>query len=166
MYVMKFGGTSVADPEAILRLTEIVQAARTKTGAPPAVVVSAMSGVTDALLTSAADAVAARFDDAAARLHQLRERHLAAAAALAAPGAAAALTSAITLQFDQLESVARGLSILREATPRTMDAIVAAGELLSSRIVAAAFEARGLPAAWLDPRSLIVTDEEFTRAAP
>ena len=50
MVVQKFGGTSVADPAAIRRLIEIVRAARARDGRGPAVVVSAMSGVTDLLL--------------------------------------------------------------------------------------------------------------------
>ena len=64
MVVQKFGGTSVADPEAIRRLIEIVRTARSRDGSGPAVVVSAMSGVTDALLRVAADASAAKADEA------------------------------------------------------------------------------------------------------
>jgi aspartate kinase len=51
MVVQKFGGTSVADPDAIGRLIEIVRRARVRDGRGPAVVVSAMSGVTDARST-------------------------------------------------------------------------------------------------------------------
>ena len=83
MVVQKFGGTSVADPEAIRRLIEIVRTARARDGAGPAVVVSAMSGVTDGLLRLAADAAAGRTADAHAGVAKIRERHLAAAADLA-----------------------------------------------------------------------------------
>src|ERR671918_364205 len=79
MVVQKFGGTSVADPAAIRRLIEIVRTARARDGRGPAVVVSAMSGVTDALLNVAAAAGSARLDDALVRVEQLRERHIAAA---------------------------------------------------------------------------------------
>src|SRR5207247_704431 len=75
MVVQKFGGTSVADPEAIRRLIEIARAARARDGRGPVLVVSAMSGVTDALLTVAACAGAAQVDDAIVRLGPLRERH-------------------------------------------------------------------------------------------
>ena len=88
MVVQKFGGTSVADPDAIRRLIEIVRTARTRDGAGPAVVVSAMSGVTDSLLKVAADAAAAKADDALAGVAKIRDRHLAAARELA-PGNAA-----------------------------------------------------------------------------
>src|SRR6187455_2508610 len=75
MVVQKFGGTSVADPEAIRRLIEIARTARTRDGAGPAVVVSAMSGVTDSLLKVAADAAAAKADEALAGVAKVRERH-------------------------------------------------------------------------------------------
>ena len=59
----------------------------------------------------------------------------------------------------------RSLAVLREVAPRSLDAVAAIGEILSSRIVAAALAARGLPAEWIDPRGLIVTDNSFTTAA-
>jgi aspartate kinase len=163
MVVQKFGGTSVADPEAIGRLIGIVRAAHTRDGRGPAVVVSAFSGVTDALLATAA-AGSAGHDDALGRLTQLRERHLRAAAALAPD--ADALTVDLMAHFEQLESIVRALGVLREASPRTLDVIAAAGELLSSRIVAAALGAAGLPAEWIDARHAIVTNDNHTRAAP
>ena len=53
-----------------------------------------------------------------------------------------------------------------EVSPRAHDEIVAMGELASSRIVAAAFEARGVPAVWVDARAVLVTDAEHTAARP
>jgi len=79
MVVQKFGGTSVADPAAIRRLIEIVRGARARDGRGPAVVVSAMSGVTDALLAIAGFAGAGREQDALGAITQLRDRHHAAA---------------------------------------------------------------------------------------
>src|SRR5919198_1486079 len=98
MVVQKFGGTSVADPEAIQRLIQIVRTARSRDGRGPAVVVSAMSGVTDALLALAAAAGGGRLEDALARVDQLRERHLAAARALAAKDAKGTLGQQIEAQ--------------------------------------------------------------------
>src|SRR6185503_4510857 len=111
MVVQKFGGTSVADPEAIQRLIEIVRSARSRDGRGPAVVVSAMSGVTDALLGVAAAAGGGRLEDALARLDQLRERHIAAADALAAKEANGVLTQQIHQQFDDLAALARALAV-------------------------------------------------------
>ena len=166
MVVQKFGGTSVADPDAIRRLTAIVRAARERDGRGPAVVVSAMSGVTDALLETAGVAGAGRLDDALARTGQLRERHLAAASALAAPGEREPLTAQVAAQFEELAAIVRALGVLREVSPRTLDVIAAMGELLSSRIVAAALRADGLPAEWVDARRAVVTNDDHTHAAP
>jgi aspartate kinase len=166
MIVQKFGGTSVADPDAIRRLIAIAAGARARDGRGPIVVVSAMSGVTDALLAVAASAGAAQTDDALARLRQLRERHAAAAAALTSGERASSVASFLNEHFDELESVARALGVLREVSNRTLDAIAAMGELLSSNIIAAALDEAGVPAAWVDARRAVVTDDEHTRAAP
>ena len=61
----------------------------------------------------------------------------------------------------QLDTVLRALEIFRDATPRSLDGIAAIGELLISRIVEAAFEEAGIPAAWVDPRRVIVTDDQL-----
>jgi aspartate kinase len=164
--VQKFGGTSVADPEAIQRLIQIVRNARAQDGRGPAVVVSAMSGVTDALLGVAAAAGGGRLEDALTRLDQLRERHVAAAHALAGKDAKGALGQQIDQQFDDLTALARALAVLREVSPRTLDVVAAAGELLSSRIVAAALTGADLPAEWVDARRAIITTGDHTRAVP
>jgi aspartate kinase len=167
MVVQKFGGTSVADPAAIGRLIEIVRAARTRDGRGPAVVVSAMSGVTDLLLAIASAAGSASgTKDAISRIEQLRERHLATARDLVAPADHSALTVDINATLDQLISVVQALAVLREVSPRTLDVIAAIGELLSSRIVAAALNEAGIPAEWVDARRAIVTNGDHTRAAP
>src|SRR5688572_23385914 len=116
MVVQKFGGTSVADPDAIRRLIEIVRAAHARDGRGPAVVVSAMSGVTDALLQIAAAAGSGHHEDALSRVEQLRARHLAAARELA--GNPDALVTPINTHFDELASVVRALAVLREVSPR------------------------------------------------
>jgi aspartate kinase len=164
--VQKFGGTSVADPEAIQRLIQIVWDARSRDGRGPAVVVSAMSGVTDALLGVAAAAGGGRVEDALTRLDQLRERHIAAARVLAAQDANGPLGQQIGAQFDDLTSLARALAVLREVSPRTLDVVAAAGELLSSRIVAAALTEAGIPSEWVDARRAIITTGDHTRALP
>ncbi|HEY6508830.1 MAG TPA: hypothetical protein VIY56_12510, partial [Vicinamibacterales bacterium] len=119
MVVQKFGGTSVADPEAIRRLMEIVRTARARDGVGPAVVVSAMSGVTDMLLRVAADAAAGRAADAHAGVAKVRERHLAAAADLA-PGDTE-LVAQLMEQCQQLDGVVGTLSTVREVSPRMSD---------------------------------------------
>jgi len=164
--VQKFGGTSVADPEAIQRLIQIVRDTRSRDGRGPAVVVSAMSGVTDALLGVAAAAGGGRVDDALTRLDQLRNRHIEVARALAARDAEGALGQQIDTQFDELTALARALAVLRELSPRTLDVVAAAGELLSSRIITAALATAGVPSEWVDARRAIITTGDHTRALP
>jgi aspartate kinase len=125
-----------------------------------------MSGVTDALLGLAAAAGGGRVEDALTRLDQLRERHIAAARALAARDAKGALGQQIDAQFDDLIALSRALAVLREVSPRTLDVVAAAGELLSSRIVAAALGDAGLPSEWVDARRAIITSGDHTRALP
>ena len=167
MVVQKFGGTSVADPAAIRRLIEIVRTARGRDGRGPAVVVSAMSGVTDLLLGIASAAGSGvGTADALARIEQLRERHLAAVRELAAANDHDALTTEINATLNQLAAVAQALTVLREVSPRTLDVIAAMGELLSSRIVAAALNAAGIASEWVDARRAIVTSADHMRATP
>jgi aspartate kinase len=166
MVVQKFGGTSVADPEAIRRLIGIVRAARTRDGRGPAVVVSAMSGVTDGLLGVAAAAGASQLADALSRTGEIRDRHVAAARELVTGPAQEPLLAQIEAQIDELTDVIKALAVLREVSPRTLDVVAAAGELLSSRIVAAALTCAGVPAEWVDARRAIVTNDEHTRATP
>jgi aspartate kinase len=166
MVVQKFGGTSVADPTAIRRLIEIVRAARARDGRGPAVVVSAMSGVTDLLLGMAAAAGAAQLDDALFKAQQIRARHLSAARELVSGPALDALLAQIDAQLDELTAIIKALAVLREVSPRTLDVVAATGELLSSRIVAAALTCSGVEAEWVDARQAIVTNDEHTRAVP
>jgi aspartate kinase len=166
MVVQKFGGTSVADPAAIKRLIEIVRAARTRDGRGPAVVVSAMSGVTDGLLGLAAAAGGSQLGEALSRMPQIRDRHTSAARALVTGAALDGLLGQIDAQIDELTDVIKALAVLREVSPRTLDVVAAAGELLSSRIVAAALACADVPAEWVDARQVIVTNTEHTRATP
>src|SRR5688572_13152071 len=166
MVVQKFGGTSVADPEAIRRLIEIVRTARTRDGRGPVVVVSAMSKVTDVLLAVASTAGAGRPSEALPRVDDLRERHASVVRALVSGPAQTPLLAHIAGQFDQLADILRALAILREVSPRTFDVVAAMGEFLSSRIIAAALTEAGVPADWIDARCAVVTDGEHTRANP
>ena len=166
LVVMKFGGTSVEDPAAIGRTAAIV-AGRVALGKQPVVVVSAMAKVTDQLLRAAAAAAQGDRTGALAISSRLRARHRDTAAALVKNQAdCAALVSFIDEKFDSLDEVLRGLAAILELTPRISDLIVSYGERLSSRIVAAAFRERGIDAAHVDAREIIITDSQFQKAVP
>jgi aspartate kinase len=161
--VSKFGGTSVADAEAITRTAEII---RGRVSRQPVVVVSAMAGVTNDLLALAEHAVAGQLLTAMQSVEALRQRHFAAAEQLLGAGAAGDLCSEMSVMFDELASLAGALSVLGHLTPRSLDAIAATGELLSSQIVVAAYTQLGLDAGLIDARQVIVTDDAYTNAAP
>jgi aspartate kinase len=173
MIVMKFGGTSVADRAAIERLMSIVRAARQAAIQPesqdwrgPVVVVSALGGATDRLLGVAAEAGAGDADGAREHVRALLARHLEVAGVITDAALRAEVEAHLRREFDELDRVAGALGVLREVSPRWLDAIAAIGEISSSRIVAAALTSRGLAAGWVDARRAIVTDDRFTSAAP
>jgi aspartate kinase len=173
MIIMKFGGTSVADQSAIERLISIVRAARQVQIQPesvdwrgPIVVVSALSGVTDRLLGIAAEAGAGDMEGARTNLRDLRERHVTVARIVLDAADRAGVVQFLHQQFDELERVVGALAVLREVSPRWLDAIAATGEVLSSRIVASALTTHGLAASWVDARLAMVTSDEHGAAAP
>ncbi len=164
MIVSKFGGTSVADADAIRRTAAIIGGRRARL---PVVVVSAMAGVTNELLALAEHAVAGQLLTAMQSVEGLRRRHFAVTEDLLGPGDAARdLCAEMSVMFDELASLAGALAVLGHLTPRSLDAIAATGELLSCQIVVAAYVRLGLPAVLVDARQVIVTDDAYTRAAP
>ena len=162
--VMKFGGTSVADADAIARVIAIVQAAQSRFLAPPVVVVSAMSGVTDRLIALAQAAEQRDDPTVVGGVAQLSRRHTDALVGLVKPDAAFAVTEDIDRHLDDLRALLAATGILRAVSPAAHDAIVSIGELLTSRIVAAALQRGGVAASWVDARRVIVTDGAHTAA--
>jgi len=163
--VMKFGGTSVADPEAIRRLIAIVRGVVAAAGAPPVVVVSALSGVTDSLVEIARLDEDGNGDQAAAILDALTARHVAVTTAVTDASRPAALAH-VQRELGELKGLVHALAVLREVSPRSRDAVHAIGEVLSSVIVAGALNDAGVPTTAVDARTVLVTDAEHTAAAP
>ena len=163
MIIVKFGGTSVGDADAISRVAEIVRA---RLDRQPIVVVSAMAGATNELLALAEQAARGHLIGAVRAVENLRERHLAAAEALLGPGNDTDIACELSATFDELASLAEALATLGHLTPRSLDAIGATGEQLSAPLVVAALVQRGLPVDLVDARQVIATDDTFTRAEP
>jgi len=166
LVVMKFGGTSVEDQAAINRTAAIV-AGRVAIGKQPVVVVSAMARVTDQLLRCAGAASIGDRTGALAISSRLRSRHRDTAASLVKdPKTSAELVNWIDQKFDALDEVLRGLAAILELTPRISDLIVSYGERLSSRMIAVAFCERGVNAAHVDSRDVVITDSSYQKAVP
>src|SRR6202165_3793610 len=163
MIVMKFGGDSVGDAKAIDRVSSIVQGRLTQR---PVVVVSAMSKVTDTLLTMARAAGAGERKAALKLCRSLQERHYNTASELLGTALFTQFHAELGADFEALDELLRGISAVGELTPRTTDHVAAFGEVLSSKIVAAAFSARGLNGSHVDSRDVLVTDSNYTQAVP
>src|SRR5438105_10717653 len=163
MIVMKFGGTSVEDSAAIERAAKIVAERLERL---PVVVVSAMSKVTDQLLAAGKAAGEGDRDKALQLARDLRERHYATAGELLGTGLFTQFHSELETDFDALDELLRGIAAVGELTPRTADHVAAFGEMLSSKLVTAAFSARGMDSSLVDSRACIVTDSSYTRAVP
>lgn len=163
MIVVKFGGTSVGDADAIRRAAAIVAE---RAGRKPVVVVSALGGTTSALITMAHQAAHGQIIGAIRCVEGLRERHLEVAASLLSGPTSDGVAAELSAIFDELERLAQALSVLAHITPRSLDAIAAAGERASSLLVAAAFQANGIGSRHVDARSIMITDDAFTAAAP
>ena len=164
MIVCKFGGTSVEDAEAIRRTASIIQG---RADRQPIVVVSALGGATNALIALAEQSARGQLIGALRAVQGLRERHLREATALLGDDdLATELTTELSGMFDELASLAEALSVLGDLTPRSLDAVAAFGESLSSLMVTAAFRRAGLRAEHVDARKVMLTDNQFTRAEP
>jgi len=163
MIVMKFGGTSVQDAKAIDRAAQIVQG---RLGDHPVVVVSAMSKVTDSLLAMGKAAGGGDRKSALKMARTLRERHYETAGELLGTALFTEFHGELGADFEDLDELLRGIGAVGEITPRTYDFVASFGEVLSSKIVAAAFTSRGLPGAHVDSRQCLLTDNSYTRAVP
>src|SRR6266700_5239647 len=161
--VMKFGGTSVGDAKASERVTAIVHG---RLAQRPVVVVSAMARVTDQLLQMGRAAGSGDRKTALTFARELRERHYNTAGELLGTALFTQFHGELGADFETLEELLRGIAAVGELTPRTTDYVSAFGELLSSKIVAAAFSALGMDSVLVDSREWLVTDNAHMRAAP
>lgn len=163
-HIHKFGGASLADAAGVRRAVEIVLAHRP---ARLVVVVSAMGGVTDALLEAARRATEGETSHVRTAAETLRAQHTRAARALVPAGERLnQLLAQVDAAVDELKPLGGGLGILRELTPRTIDYLVARGERLSALLFAAALEAAGWPVAYVDATEVVQTDGTFGNASP
>lgn len=162
MIVMKFGGTSVADARAITALgTAVTHAVADR----PLVVVSALAGVTDTLLRLAQAAEQGDAEATAQGCEALRARHTALASDL---GVVDLVARPLGVQLDALQATLADVPASASIGSRDAwrDAVVGTGELLSSVVVSAALEQRGLRTMWVDARTVVRTDARHGAAIP
>ena len=152
MQVLKFGGTSVANAEAMLQTTHIIEKAleQDRTIA----VSSAVSGCTDALIKLGTKA-AARDIAYEVDLLALQDRHRQIIGTFIPEGYRAKTQAAVDALFAELASIAHGVYLLGELSPSSLSAIESYGELFSTRILTDRFLSQGIACRWLDSRELI-----------
>ena len=161
MQVLKFGGSSVGSLEAINQMLSIVisRIEKEKT----IVVVSAMSGVTDELITLAQ--TAAQGNEAYKTIIQnIEQKHLDAVHALVPNKEQSSTLSLVKQLINELESHSEALFMLKEVSMRMQDKIISYGELLSSKIISAIFESKGIKQQWVNSSELIKTNSNYFNA--
>ena len=160
--VLKFGGSSLEDASAFERVARIVCSCASRSRV---VVVSAMSGMTDALLASATSAAEGNLDNAMALLETQITRHLAVARNLLPDAQRSALTS-ITDSQKEIEAILNRLHASRTLTPRLEDQIVSYGEQLSAKLLMLMLTKYGQQSVYIDARDCILTNEDHRAAQP
>ncbi len=162
--VMKFGGTSVGSPDAITRAAGLV-AAQAR-GRPVAVVVSAMSQVTNELLATLDAGARGDSAEVEGRLSHVRTLHVGACEALLPSERRFAVLERIREILGDFERIARGMLLLRERPPRSVDEAAPVGERLSALLLSEVLIAAGVPSVAVSGACVIVTDAAFGAASP
>ena len=161
---MKFGGTSVGSAERMERVAELVR--EQAASAEVVVVVSAMGGVTDMLIRAAAEASRGDREHWKGVRQELARRHREVADQLLSAGEQAVVLPRLAEQVAYFENLCSGFSLVREVTPRAMDALSSLGEVMSSSLLAAILRSKGQPSEAVDAMECIVTDDTFGNATP
>ena len=164
LLVMKFGGTSVGSA-ARMRVSAGL-AAREQKLRPVAIVVSAMSKITDLLLETMRHAESGNRGGMGSNLARLRERHEEACRELLPPAEQGAVLAKLHDVIDEFERIVNGMAMLGERPPRSVDEAVAVGERLSTVLVSEFLRAGGTPSVGVNARDVVVTDAVFGNASP
>jgi len=164
--VMKFGGTSVGSADALIQATHIIKDARVEY--PRVVVItSAMSGVTDLLLTCATLAAQGKVDSLPIVESTLREKHFSAADALIKDEQLCERTKQeINALILSLVNLCNAIAVLGEASPRALDAVASLGERMSLRLLGAIAEDTGVKVKVIESSEFVVTNSHFQNAHP
>lgn len=160
--ILKFGGSSLASSERIRGVADLVR--QQAASGPVVVVVSALGGMTNEL-QAAARAAAAGSGEWRPRLEAIIERHRSTFRELREDRPEPEVEEELRRLLEgDLSDLLHGISLVREASPRSMDAVLSHGELLSARLCAVALRSLGVPAEAVDARGFLVTEDGFGNA--
>jgi bifunctional aspartokinase / homoserine dehydrogenase 1 len=160
MKVLKFGGSSVADPQRIRSVIEIIKPYLKQ---EIAIVFSAFGGVTDQLIQMSSLALQgnAAYKE---KLDQIEKRHLDAVRQLINVQRQSSILAQVKIKINELEDVLHGVFLVKERTSRTLDYIMSFGERLSAFIICEAIKEQNIAAEFLDARTVVRTDGNFGHA--
>ncbi|MBC7569315.1 MAG: bifunctional aspartate kinase/homoserine dehydrogenase I [Spirosoma sp.] len=162
MQILKFGGTSVGSVESIRQVIRIIEQHR-RDGNSIAVVFSAMGGVTNQLIEIGRMATSGE-PDYMELVRRIEDRHFAVVKALLPVKEQSKVFAHVRGIINELEDLLRGVSLIRELTLRTHDLITSFGERLSTAVITECVRSTGIPAQFLDARTIIKTDAQFGQA--
>jgi aspartokinase/homoserine dehydrogenase 1 len=157
--VHKFGGTSMADAVRIQSVAKLVLADESS---PRAVVVSAMSKVTDSLI-ELVELAKKQSDTYLARLEVLKKRHSDTVQALVPPGSQKQLISILESDFEDIKEILRGVWLLRTYSERIVELVSGYGEIWSAQFLNAYLLSLGRESVYLDARKVLVVEPGETQ---
>jgi aspartate kinase len=165
LIVMKFGGTSVGSAERIAQAADLALAS-SKAGHQVIIVTSAMSGLTNQLISAAQTAAKGNWHPAVR--DNFFERHKVVADQLIKDDSSRRkdILETIAKGLDQFEKLCFGLSMVHELTPRLLDAISGTGERLCAPLLSGVIAVRGAESETVEATELIVTNDQFGSAEP
>jgi aspartokinase/homoserine dehydrogenase 1 len=161
MKVLKFGGTSVANAQNIKLVIQIIEN-KVKNN-QLIIVVSALSGVTDMLINTSNKA-ASKDERYKKNIEEIKQKHFDTISNLISINNQKALFKSIEAEIEHLKTLFDGCFLLGELSPRTSDAIVSYGELLSSKIISIALKEKVVETIFKDSRELLKTNSNFGKA--
>ncbi|WP_109831461.1 bifunctional aspartate kinase/homoserine dehydrogenase I [Reichenbachiella versicolor] len=161
MKVLKFGGTSVGTP-ANLRIVKDILASG-KSGEKTVCVVSALGGVTN-LLHECATQAAECDENYEEKIAQIEQRHLDTIKDLLPVQGQSATFSNFKILLNELEDIMKGIFLIRELSPKTLDRVLSFGETFSSNIIVDYLRSEGLKVTLANTKELIITDSAFNNA--
>ncbi len=153
MKVLKFGGTSVGTVKSLQSVKSIVEAEET----PVIIVVSALGGVTDMLIATARSAAAGNIAEYTETFEKIKQRHEDVISGMVSVDARADVRKKAEGMLDELANIFKGVSLLKDLSPRSLDIIVSYGERLSSMIISHIINGARL----YDSRAFIKTVDQF-----
>ncbi|PIE04443.1 MAG: aspartate kinase [Spirochaetales bacterium] len=163
MVVLKIGGTSMG---SAARMDQALDIARSLLPKAPVMVCSAMGGITDRIIEASVLAQQGLADKAMQSLEAIKDVHYQCAQEFLEGDILADTRSDLDHLFTQFASLLKGVSLLRDCSPRSLDALLSFGERLSTRLIHSRAVQQGMASELLDARGFIRTNDSFNKARP